>query len=154
MGRRHARANARIGVNDTGAIGYLGHRKTFDVVGLTTPEEARYWVAGAGSRFEHYEKLYRSSPDRFPTHFIVYPHWMACDAVLGDELHDETVTDQTILGGNHDDRIRGALRPSRYGRCSGQSRAPESSWTSSMSPISNRRPATITESDRGRARDR
>jgi hypothetical protein len=91
--------NARIGVNDTGAIGYLGHRKTFDVVGLTTPEEARYWVAGAGSRFEHYEKLYRFSPDRFPTHFIVYPHWMACDPVLGDELHDETVTDQTILGG-------------------------------------------------------
>jgi hypothetical protein len=90
---------ARIGVNDTGAIGYLGHHKTFDVVGLTTPEEARYWVAGAGSRFEHYERLYRQSPDRFPTHFIVYPQWMACDAVLGDELHEETVTDQTILGG-------------------------------------------------------
>jgi hypothetical protein len=90
---------ARVGVNDTGAIGYLGHRKTFDVVGLTTPEEARYWVAGAGSRFEHYERLYRASPDRFPTHFIVYPNWMACDAVLGDELHEETVTDQTILGG-------------------------------------------------------
>jgi len=91
--------NARIGVNDTGAIGYLGHRKTFDVVGLTTPEEARYWVAGAGSRYEHYEHIHRASPDRFPTHFIVYPQWMACDAVLGDELHDETVTDQTILGG-------------------------------------------------------
>jgi len=91
--------SARIGVNDTGAIGYLSHRKTFDVVGLTTPDEARYWVAGAGSRFEHYERLYRASPDRLPTHFIVYPQWMACDAVLGDELHDATVTDQTILGG-------------------------------------------------------
>jgi hypothetical protein len=91
--------DARIGVNDTGAIGYLGHRKTFDVVGLTSPEEARYWVAGAGSRYEHYERMYRSSPDRFPTHFIVYPQWMACDAVLGDELHEETVLDQTILGG-------------------------------------------------------
>jgi hypothetical protein len=90
---------ARIGVNDTGAIGYLSNRKTFDVVGLTTPGEARYWVAGAGSRFEHYERLFRSSPERLPTHFIVYPHWMACDAVLGEELHDETVTDQTILGG-------------------------------------------------------
>jgi hypothetical protein len=88
-----------IGVNDTGAIGYLSGRRTFDVVGLTTPGEARYWVAGAGSRFEHYEKLFRSSPTNLPTHFIVYPHWMACDPVLGEELHDETVTDQTILGG-------------------------------------------------------
>ena len=91
--------SARIGVNDTGAISYLSGRKTFDVVGLTTPGEARYWVAGAGSRFEHYENLLRSSPDRLPTHFIVYRHWMACDPVLGEELHDETVTDQTILGG-------------------------------------------------------
>jgi len=90
---------ARIGVNDTGAIGYLSNRRTFDVVGLTTPGEARYWVAGAGSRFEHYERLGRASLDRLPTHFIVYRHWMACDAVLGDELHAETVTDQTILGG-------------------------------------------------------
>jgi hypothetical protein len=91
--------DARIGVNDTGAIAYLSDRRTFDVVGLTTRGEARYWVAGAGSRFEHYENLARSSRERMPTHFIVYRHWMACDPVLGDELHDETVTDQTILGG-------------------------------------------------------
>jgi len=91
--------DARIGVNDTGAIAYLSNRRTFDVVGLTTPGEARYWVAGAGSRFEHYERLFKASPERLPTHFIVYPHWMACDPVLGEELHDETVTDQTILGG-------------------------------------------------------
>jgi len=91
--------DARLGVNDTGAIGYLSGRKTFDVVGLTTPGEATYWVAGAGSRFEHYERLLRASPGRLPTHFIVYRHWMVCDAVLGQELHEETVTDQTILGG-------------------------------------------------------
>jgi hypothetical protein len=90
---------ARIGVNDTGAISYLSGKKTFDVVGLTTRAEASYWVAGAGSRFEHYERLHRSSPESLPTHFIVYPHWMACDAVLGEELHEATVTDQTILGG-------------------------------------------------------
>jgi hypothetical protein len=34
-----------------------------------------------------------------PTHFIVYPHWMSCDAVLGRELTRATVTDQSILGG-------------------------------------------------------
>jgi hypothetical protein len=91
--------DARVGVNDTGAITYLSDRKTFDVVGLTTPGEAPYWVAGAGSRFEHYERLARESPSRLPTHFIVYPHWLACDVILGEELYRATVLDQTILGG-------------------------------------------------------
>ena len=89
-------AEARIGVNDTGAIAYLSGRRTFDVVGLTTEGEARYWVAGAGSRFEHYEKLPRA---RLPTHFIVYPQWMACPPVLGELLTEATVIDQSILGG-------------------------------------------------------
>jgi hypothetical protein len=88
--------DARIGVNDTGAIAYLSGRRTFDVVGLTTLGEARYWVAGAGSRFEHYEKMDRAA---LPTHFIVYPHWMACPPVLGAELEQATVVDQSILGG-------------------------------------------------------
>ncbi len=92
----HLPADARIGVNDTGAIAYLSGRKTFDVVGLTTEGEARYWVAGPGSRYEHYEKLPEA---RRPTHFIVYPHWMACPPVLGKVLFEATVTDQTILGG-------------------------------------------------------
>jgi hypothetical protein len=90
-------ADARIGVNDTGAIAYLSGRATFDVVGLTTEGEGRYWVAGAGSRFEHYEKL---PPARRPTHFIVYPQWMACSPVLGATLTEATVTEQSILGGN------------------------------------------------------
>ncbi|MCC6644875.1 MAG: hypothetical protein IT374_04800 [Polyangiaceae bacterium] len=90
---------ARIGLNDTGAIAYFSGKKTFDVVGLTTPEEARYWVAGAGARFEHYERLHRERPERLPTHFIVYPHWMAVDPVLGKELTRATVREQSILGG-------------------------------------------------------
>lgn len=92
----HLPADARVGVNDTGAIAYLSGLRTFDVVGLTTEGEARYWVAGAGSRFEHYEAL---PPSRLPTHFIVYPHWMACPPVLGKELTSATVVDQAILGG-------------------------------------------------------
>ena len=90
---------ARIGVNDTGAIAYYGDRKTFDVVGLTTPTEGRYWVAGAASRLEHYERLRRASPSSLPTHFIVYPEWMGCDPILGRPLFEATVTDSTILGG-------------------------------------------------------
>jgi hypothetical protein len=91
--------DARIGVNDTGAIAYFGDRKTFDVVGLTTSDEARYWVAGVGSRLEHYERLLTTFPARLPTHFIVYPQWMAMDTVLGETMHEATVTDATILGG-------------------------------------------------------
>jgi hypothetical protein len=92
----HLPADAFVGVNDTGAITYLGGRRTFDVVGLTTEGEARYWASGPGSRFEHYESL---PPARRPTHFIVYPQWMALPAVLGEELERATVTDQSILGG-------------------------------------------------------
>lgn len=88
--------SATIGVNDTGAIAYVSERKTFDVVGLTTEGEARYWAHGAGARFEHYEKL---QAEKRPSHFIVYPEWMACRPVLGEELHRATVTDQSILGG-------------------------------------------------------
>lgn len=91
--------DAIIGVNDTGAIAYESDRRTFDVVGLTTKGEARYWVAGAGSRFEHYEHLITTEPQRFPTWFIVYPQWMACEPVLGASVFEATVHDQTILGG-------------------------------------------------------
>lgn len=97
--KEHLPADARIGLNDTGAIAYFGDRKTFDVVGLTTPTEGRYWVAGAGSRLEHYERLRVVAPASLPTHFIVYPEWMALDPVLGAPLHEATVTDSTILGG-------------------------------------------------------
>jgi hypothetical protein len=90
---------ARIGVNDTGAIAYFGDRRTFDVVGLTTDGEARYWVAGVGSRLEHYERMLRADRAKLPTHFIVYPEWIGLPMVLGDVLRDATVTDSTILGG-------------------------------------------------------
>jgi hypothetical protein len=93
-------AGARIGVNDTGAIAYFGERPTFDIVGLTTPNEARYWVAGPGSRLEHYERMLRAAPEELPTHFVVYPEWMACSAVLGEALREAVVTDSTILGGH------------------------------------------------------
>jgi hypothetical protein len=90
---------ARVGVNDTGAIAYFSDRKTFDVVGLTTDGEARYWVAGAGSRLEHYERLRESAPSKLPSYFIVYPEWMGMPMVLGQPLHEATVASYSILGG-------------------------------------------------------
>jgi len=93
--KRELPANARIGVNDTGAIAYFSDRPIFDIVGLTTAGEARYWSAGAGSRFEHYEQLARNT---LPTHFIVYPGWFALPQLLGNCLTERTVY-ATILGG-------------------------------------------------------
>jgi hypothetical protein len=86
---------ARIGVNDTGAIGYFSGHTLFDIVGLTTVDEARYWSAGAGSRYEHYERLPKQA---LPTHFIVYPGWFAIPDLLGPCLQERTVN-ATILGG-------------------------------------------------------
>jgi hypothetical protein len=91
--------DARIGLNDTGAIAYFGDRRTFDVVGLTTRSEGRYWVAGVGSRLEHYERLHRADPAALPSHFIVYPEWFGIRALLGAELEEATVMDASILGG-------------------------------------------------------
>lgn len=90
-------SDARIGVNDTGALTYLGERPTFDIVGLTTESEGRHWVAGAGSRFEHYEAL---APEERPTHYAVYPEWFRVPDLLGPELRRATVTDHAILGGD------------------------------------------------------
>jgi hypothetical protein len=92
-------ADALVGVNDTGAIAYFGGRRTFDIVGLTTRDEARYYVAGSASRLEHYERLRGSG--KLPTHFIVYPDWMGLPMILGDELTQATVSDagRSILGG-------------------------------------------------------
>lgn len=92
-------SDARIGLNDTGAIAYFGGKKTFDIVGLTTPSEATYWLGGPASRFEHYERLFSTDKGRLPTHFAVYPEWMGCDQILGETLVEATVKDATILGG-------------------------------------------------------
>jgi hypothetical protein len=88
--------DAKLGVNDAGAIPFYSGLRSFDVVGLTTRGEARYWVAGAGSRFEHYERLPRAE---LPTHFIVYPEWFAIPSLLGACLTERRVEGATILGG-------------------------------------------------------
>jgi hypothetical protein len=87
---------AKIGLNDAGAIAFYSGRQTFDIVGLTTRGEARYWVGGAGSRFEHYERMPRSE---LPTHFFVYPEWFGIPGLLGERLTERRVEGATILGG-------------------------------------------------------
>jgi hypothetical protein len=91
--------SALVGVNDAGAIAYFGERRTFDIVGLTTPTEGRHWVFGPGSRLEHYERMHARASASLPTYFAVYPDWMQCDSVLGPRLYEAIVTNATILGG-------------------------------------------------------
>lgn len=87
--------DAIVGVNDAGAIAYFSDRSIFDIVGLVTESETLYWLAGAGSRFEHYERLERN---KLPTHFIVYPRWMGIPQLLGKPLAQRRVRGATILG--------------------------------------------------------
>jgi hypothetical protein len=86
---------ASIGLNDAGAITYLSGHRTFDVVGLTTRSEGRFWRAGAGSRYEHYERL---GAGALPSHLIVYERWFAIEGVLGTYLTERSVPGATILG--------------------------------------------------------
>jgi hypothetical protein len=108
-------SDTRVGVNDTGAIAYFGDHKTFDIVGLTTPGEGHYWVAGAASRFEHYEKLVRESPASFPDVFAVYPQWFALPPLLGQPLATREVQ-ASILGGT----VMTAFRADRAALGSGE----------------------------------
>lgn len=84
---------ATIGVNDAGAIAYLSDHPTFDLVGLTTPGEARAWRAGPGPRFERYEHEVE-----LPPYLILYPSWLQVEPVLGRELTRRSVYYATILG--------------------------------------------------------
>lgn len=83
--------DARVGVHDTGSLRYVGHRPTYDVVGLTTPDAAVAWRHGAGSVFEEMEH----SPIR-PDYFAIYPDvlsipYLAATDLFADELFMVTV---------------------------------------------------------------
>jgi hypothetical protein len=74
--------DARVLVCDAGALGFLGERWTYDVVGLTTPMHGNSYVAGPGSRFEELEHLPRA---RWPDYAAVY-FWCTWDGVEGRTL--------------------------------------------------------------------
>ncbi|MBZ0316457.1 MAG: hypothetical protein K8L91_08560 [Anaerolineae bacterium] len=59
---------ARVGVHDVGMIAYIGNRKVYDVVGLTTPDAAEAWWQGPGAIYE----TMAHHPYR-PNYFAIYP---------------------------------------------------------------------------------
>jgi len=64
--------DARIASLDAGILGYAGHRRFFDLFGLTTPSmlaTTAFFAADAGSKFEVMERL--PAADR-PTHFVLH----------------------------------------------------------------------------------
>ncbi len=59
---------ARVGVHDVGMMAYIGNRRVYDVVGLTTPDAAEAWWQGPGAIYE----TMAHHPDR-PDYFAIYP---------------------------------------------------------------------------------
>ncbi len=101
MGRyidRHLPEDAHVGLNDAGAIAYYSHRRCFDVLGLGTEGQSRWFRSGAGSVFEHFERFDR---DQLPDYFAVFPRWWSNPDILAKEIYGITLLDNTICGDAH-----------------------------------------------------
>ena len=68
--RDNTPSDAVIGLNDAGALAYLGDRKVFDLVGLVTNGMSDSFKNGQASTWEALERL---RPEERPTLFILYP---------------------------------------------------------------------------------
>lgn len=65
-------ADAKIAINDAGALRYFANRETIDLVGLTTAGNARSWRNGSGSVFERLESMPIAQR---PQYFAIFPNW-------------------------------------------------------------------------------
>lgn len=96
--RANTPADARIALNDAGAIAYYGERATLDLVGLTTHDWAIRAREGSGALFEQLERL--PSGER-PTHFALYPTWfrgLAATRLFGQRVFEADLLNNTICG--------------------------------------------------------
>lgn len=89
-------ADAIVLVNDVGAMTFLGHRRTFDLCGLTTDHQAGAFLEGKGALWEALE---RTPPDVRPTHLSIYPSWLGIPELLGRELFRTTLGPRVVAGG-------------------------------------------------------
>jgi hypothetical protein len=88
-----------VGLNDAGAISYVGQRKTYDIVGLTTPGQAMNWRSGIGSVIEALENL---PEEKLPDLLAIYPNWfpfLVSSGMAGDEIFRAHLDLNTICGG-------------------------------------------------------
>jgi hypothetical protein len=70
--RENVPPDARVGINDAGAIRYYGAHPTVDLIGLTTNGLALPSRNGPGSLYEALEKM---PPEKRPDYFAIYPTW-------------------------------------------------------------------------------
>lgn len=96
--RANTPENARIALNDAGAIAYFGERATLDLVGLTTHGWATRFREGSGALFEQLERL---PVDERPALFAVYPSWfraLSGTRLLREAIHQVDLANNTICG--------------------------------------------------------
>ena len=87
--------NARIAVNDAGALRYFSGRQTIDLVGLTTAGNSAPWRHGSGSLFERLEAM---PPDQRPQYFAIFPNWFNFpEGLFLQPLHRIRVFEPSII---------------------------------------------------------
>ena len=87
--------DARIAVNDAGALRYFGRRQTIDLVGLTTAGNSAPWRHGSGSLFERLEAM---PPDQRPQYFAIFPNWFNFpEGIFLQPLHRIRVFEPSII---------------------------------------------------------
>jgi hypothetical protein len=94
--RENLPVGARVGVHDTGSLRYLGERRIYDLIGLTTADATLAWRHGSGSVFEQMEH----SPVR-PDYFAIYPDvfsipYLAATDLFAEELFLVEVPDYAV----------------------------------------------------------
>lgn len=87
--------DALVGINDAGAIPYFSNRRTFDVLGLATEGQSRWFRSGPGSLYERFENLdARERPD----YFAIYPEWFHFKEIFTARIASVRLKDNTICG--------------------------------------------------------
>ena len=87
--------DARIAVNDAGALRYFSRRQTIDLVGLTTAGTSAPWRHGSGSLFERLEAM---PPDQRPQYFAIFPNWFNFpEGIFLQPLHRIRVFEPSII---------------------------------------------------------
>ncbi|MFH1437585.1 MAG: hypothetical protein ABIJ56_17900 [Pseudomonadota bacterium] len=92
---RNIKKDAVIGLNDAGAIPYYSGKRCYDILGLATEDQSRWYRSGPGSLFEKFENL---PADRLPGYFAVYPLWWFNQDILGRKVFEVKLKDNTICG--------------------------------------------------------
>ncbi len=91
--------DARVAINDAGAMRYYGGHPTVDLVGLTTNGLALPYRNGMGSLYEALEDM---PEEKRPDYFSVYPGWISgleASRVIGEEIERFTMSSRPEVAG-------------------------------------------------------